>query len=112
MVRYAYYVLYAENSSWWKVALLIYCFYAIGSSLTLSLADIKVAGKGIVVFVVFLLIFNMLTFWIGNFTQNAFVWTTYYLSWFYFMMLLCLLANIGFTVLMFCIYCGRLLRAK
>jgi hypothetical protein len=30
-----------ENSNWWKIMILIYCLYSIGSSMTLSPADIK-----------------------------------------------------------------------
>jgi len=107
ILRFAYLVLYSDSSTWWKVALLLYCLCAIGGALTLSVSDILGAGKGFVAFVFVLLTLNMLTLWIGDFTRNAFSFVSYYFSWFYFLVLLCMFVNVCFVLLMFCVYRGK-----
>ena len=49
------------NTAWWKILLLAYFLFSIGSSMTLSSSDIKGALAGFLFFVLILFIFNLLT---------------------------------------------------
>jgi hypothetical protein len=89
------------RGNWWKLALFFYLFYAIGSSITLSGSDIKGAFRGFIYFVILLLIFNIATFWIGNFTLDLFNKINHFLSGFYFLIILSLVLNIAFIVILF-----------
>jgi len=87
----------------WKLTLIIYVLYSIGSSMTLSKPDVKGALAGFVWIVIFILIFNLLTFWIGDFSVRFLsrVMTMPYLSVFYFFLILSFLANLIFILLFF-----------
>jgi len=90
-----------SNGNWLKLTLFFYLFYSIGSSITLSASDIKGALRGFVYFVILLLIFNIGTLWIGNFTIGLFKKINHYLSGFYFLIILSLVLNIAFIVILF-----------
>ena len=87
----------------WKSALLIYVLYSIGSSMTLSKPDVKGALSGFGWLIIFILIINLLTFWIGDFStrflSQGMMMT--YLSVFYFFLILSFLANLIFILLFF-----------
>jgi len=94
---------FGNSEALWKSALLIYVLYSIGSSMTLSKPDVKGAFAGFLWIVVFVLIFNLLTLWIGDFatrflTQGK---TMTYISVFYFLLILSFLANLIFILLFF-----------
>ncbi|HPE86842.1 MAG: hypothetical protein PHT77_01920 [Bacteroidales bacterium] len=57
------------SSVWFYVFL--YLVFAIGSSVTLSPADMKGASKGFLYLVIFLLVFNALTLWMGRFMNEV-----------------------------------------
>ena len=57
------------STSLLKAILLLYFIFSIGSSVTLSMADIKGAKKGLYYFMIVLLIFNLFTLWIGDFAR-------------------------------------------
>ena len=86
---------------WWKSALLVYMLYSIGSSMTLSKPDVKGAFSGFLWLVIFILIFNLLTFWIGNFATRYLSNSVQYISVFYFLLILSFVANILFILLFF-----------
>jgi len=96
-------ILTGPKTNWWKLFLFFYLFYAIGSSITLSGADIKGASRGFVYFLVLLLLFNLFTFWNGNFVMEFFKQANLYLSGFYFLIILSLCLNIIFIVILFLI---------
>jgi len=54
------------TSSFLKALILLYFIFSIGSSITLSMADITGAKKGLYFFMGILLIFNFLTIWLGD----------------------------------------------
>jgi len=54
------------STSFLKVILLFYFIFSIGSSVTLSMQDIKGAKQGLYFFVILLLLFNLVTLWLGD----------------------------------------------
>ena len=89
-------VLFGAKTTWWKIVLLCYFLFSIGSSITLSPADIKSAFKGFLYFIVVLLLFNLATLWIGNFMLTIVAKVSFYFSVFYFLMILSIIVNIVF----------------
>lgn len=87
-----------RNLSSWQLYAFTYLSFAIGSSITLSPADMKGALKGFVVILVALLVFNLGTVWIGNFTTDILNKIAGYCSVFYSVMFLTLLINIAVAV--------------
>lgn len=87
-----------HNLSSWQLYAFIYLSFAIGSSITLSPADIKGALKGFVVILVCLLVFNLGTVWIGDFASDILTKIAGYSSVFYSAMFLTLLINIAVAV--------------
>jgi hypothetical protein len=94
-------ILTGPKTSWWKLALFFYLFYAIGSSITLSGADMKGAFKGFLYFVIVLLLFNIGTIWMGEFTTTFFSRVNQYLSGFYFLIIMSMCLNIAFIIVLF-----------
>ncbi len=94
-------ILTGPKTTWWKLVLFFYLFYAIGSSITLSSADMKGAFKGFLYFVIVLFIFNVGTLWIGGFTTTFFRQVNQYLSGFYFLIIVSLGLNIAFITVLF-----------
>lgn len=90
----------SQHSQWWKIAVLIYILFSVGSSITLSKSDVSGAGSGFVVFVLTLFVFNLSTLWIGDFTLKFFTFCNQYLSGFYYLMLFSMLISLVFIVLL------------
>jgi hypothetical protein len=90
-------VFHGESSSWWKIALLIYCLYSIGSSITLSPADLKTSGKGLLIISILFFAFNLSTIWMGNFATIWLTKASYVFSGFYSIMVLSLVVNLVFV---------------
>ncbi len=89
------------ESNWWKIILFLYFFYAVGSSITLSSADIKGAFRGFFYFLILLFIFNIATIWTGNFTLSFFQCIANNLSGFYFLIIVSLGLNVIFIVILY-----------
>jgi hypothetical protein len=85
---------------WWKSALLVYVLYSTGSSMTLSKSDVGSAISGFLWFIVFFLLFNLLTLWIGNFVSVFLARIAGYISGFYFLLILSLMANLLFIMVL------------
>lgn len=85
---------------WWKSVLLIYILYSTGSSMTLSKSDVGSAISGFLWFIVFFLVFNLLTLWIGNFVSVFLTRIAGYISGFYFLLILSLMANLLFLMIL------------
>ena len=85
---------------WWKSVLLVYILYSTGSSMTLSKSDVGSAVSGFLWFIVFFLIFNLLTLWIGNFVLVFLTRIAGYISGFYFLLILSLMANLLFLMIL------------
>jgi len=98
--NYGSYILKGEHACWWRLLILGYCLYAIGSSITLSPPDIKGAAKGFLFFAIVLFLFNSITLWIGNFTEKAFFTIGSYFSILYFLIILSIVANILFIIIL------------
>ena len=91
-----------HNLSTWQLYAFIYLAFAIGSSITLSPADIKGTLKGfsvIVAVIILIFIFNLVTAWMGDFSSDLVTRATGYMSIFYTAMFLILLLNIAASVL-------------
>jgi hypothetical protein len=86
---------------WWKPAVLIYLLYSTGSSMTLSKSDVDGAISGFWYVIIFVLIFNLLTFWIGDFAIKFLLQSVQYISGFYFLLILTIIANLIFMVILF-----------
>lgn len=102
-------VFHGKNSSWWKIVILLYCLYSIGSSITLSTSDIKTSVKGFLIIVVIIFLFNLFTIWKGDF---AFEWLTKaspFLSGIYSIMILSLVVNLLFVLIISIILMGKYL---
>jgi hypothetical protein len=98
--HYLQYILLGEQRTWWRITLLCYCLYSIGSSITLSPSDLKSALKGFLYFVVVLILFNLITIWIGNFTQSLFFKISSYFSILYFLLIVSIIVNLIFVVVL------------
>jgi hypothetical protein len=100
-LTYFNYIFSMTNFAWWKFVILIYILFAVGSSITLSPSDIQSSVSGFVYLVITLLIFNLTTFWIGDFTLDFFIKASEFLSGFYFLIILSIIINIGFIFILF-----------
>jgi hypothetical protein len=89
-----------SNAIWWKSILLIYVLYSIGSSMTLSKSDIGSALSGFLWFALFVLIFNLITLWIGGFAVSFLKGVAAYISGFYFLLILSCAANLLFILIL------------
>ena len=63
-------LLSGDNLSSWQFYLFIYLVFCIGSSITLSRADIQGARKGFFLLIMIVLCFNLLTVWAGDFATD------------------------------------------
>jgi hypothetical protein len=96
-----YNLIFSTNSiTWWKIILYIYILYSIGSSMTLSPSDVISAVSGFLWVIVFFLLFNLATFWMGNFMAVLLSKITTLIAGFLFLLLLSLIANLGFIVVL------------
>jgi hypothetical protein len=96
LVLYVQWVIHNPSITWWKITIVAYFLYSVGSSITLSPSDLKSAWYGLLFFILFLFIFNILTIWIGSFTLDFFKKTEGFLSSFYFLIVLSIIVNIIF----------------
>ena len=101
LISYFNLVFFGALSVWWKTTLLIYILYSTGSSMTLSKSDLGSALYGFLWLIVFLLIFNLITLWIGDFATSFLRRNIQYISGFYFILVLFLAANILVVILLF-----------
>lgn len=85
-----------QQTGFFKVLIFIYLLYSIGSSITLSKADIDGSIDGFKYFVLALFIFNLLSYWLGDFMIRYIVDTLVLLSGFYFIIILSILINLLF----------------
>jgi hypothetical protein len=97
------------GTAWWKILLMIYLLYSIGSSITLSKSDVTGAFTGFIFFVVVLFAFNLATLWMGSFTINAFYQANNYFSILYFLIILSLIINIIFIFVLILVHFIKLL---
>ena len=88
------------GASWWKSVLLIYILYSTGSSMTLSKSDVGSALSGFLWVIIFFLVFNLVTLWIGNFAIEFISRFARYISGFYFLMILSTIANLAFIAIL------------
>lgn len=100
LLSYLAIVFDGSHSLWWKNVLLVYVLYSIGSSMTLSKSDIGSALSGFLWFAVFVLVFNFLTLWIGNFAVGYLRDVAAYISGFYFLLILSFIANLLFILIL------------
>ena len=100
LLSYFTLVFIGSAAIWWKSVLLVYILYSTGSSMTLSKSDVGSAVSGFLWFIVFFLVFNLLTLWIGNFVSVFLTRIAGYISGFYFLLILSLMANLLFLMIL------------
>lgn len=93
-------VIHGENSTWWKIVILVYCIFSIGSSITLSKSDIVTAKDGLLFVIVLIVIFNLFTVWKSDFAMSYVVKLSSLLSGFYFIIILSLVLNLIFMLIL------------
>ena len=93
-------ILQNEGIVWWKYLLFFYLLFAIGSSISLSKSDIKGSFSGLLLFVAFILIFNLTTLWIGDFATTIFTSISNVVSSFYLVLLVSIVFNLGFLLVL------------
>lgn len=95
-VRAMYIVLFTgENLTNWRFYLFLYVVFCIGSSITLSPADMKGAGRGLAAFIGMLFLLNVATYWIiDNDLAETFRSFTRYYSFFYTTILFAIALNL------------------
>jgi len=102
-----------EMLSSWKLYLFIYLTFSIGSSISLSRADVEGALHGFSVFVFSLFVFNLLTLWIGDLSTQALNWFSGMMGSVYAIMIIALVLNgiIGILVLLISHSASKMRRA-
>jgi hypothetical protein len=98
-----------KNSSWWKIIILIYCLYCIGSSITLSASDIKTSAKGFLIIVALFFVFNLATVWKGGFALEWLSYANPVLSGIYSIMILSMAVNLVFVAIISVLLMGKYL---
>jgi len=88
----------SEKTAWWKIVILIYCLYCIGSSITLSASDVKTSFKGFLIIITFILLFNIATIWAGDFVSPFITKLCAILSGFYSIMIISMVVNFTFLI--------------
>jgi hypothetical protein len=85
----------------WKFYLFVYIAFAVGSSIQLSGPDIEGAISGFSTLVVFLLLFNLGTIWLGNFASSYFLYFSQFYGFFYAIMIFVLVLNLLVATLLY-----------
>jgi len=88
------------HSTFLKIAFFIYCFYSIGSSITLSKSDLATSGRGFLAVVIAIFLFNLATIWKGGFATVYATKLSAFFSGFYFIIILAALINLFFIVVL------------
>lgn len=91
-------VLKSEITTWWKIAIFIYCLISVGSSITLSGSDVKTAFKGFLIIIVLMFLFNIATIWAGEFATTFITKLSAVLSGFYSIMIISMVVNFTFLI--------------
>jgi hypothetical protein len=90
------------NFADWKFYVFLYVAFSVGSTITLSPADIRGAAKGFFTFVVLVFLFNLSTMWLtGRFADSVLVAVSEIYGGFY--------GIVGFTLIMNLIFAALLL---
>jgi len=77
----------------WQLYIFLYIAFSIGSSITLSWADIKGAWAGLIVLILFVFIINLATFWYKTPTGDAYQLVAPALTIFYSILLFTIILN-------------------
>jgi hypothetical protein len=107
--QYSEEVFGGKNSSWWKISILIYCHYCIGSSITLSTSDVKTSAQGFLIIVVLFFVFNLATAWKGGLALEWLSQANPVLSGIYSIMILSLAVNLVFVAIISVVLMGKYL---
>ncbi len=83
----------------WQFYIFLYLVFAIGNSITLSPSDLYSAGLGFLFFVLFLLVLNAVTGWMGDFLMRGILGLNPVLIQFEILMLVALFLNILVAVM-------------
>jgi len=95
---YLMFVFTSDKTSIIKIFIFTYLMFSIGSSISLSKADVENGLDGFLYFMLSLFVFNLLSLWIGDFMLKLATELLKLFSVFYFILLLSILINLLFTV--------------
>lgn len=87
--------------AFWQVVLFLYLTFSIGSSMALSPPDYRTAVSGFQVLAATLLVFNLLTVWMGRFLEPFFSWLAQLYQGLYTAMAFALIATVVVAALLF-----------
>lgn len=96
-------ILQNNNEVWWKYLLFFYLLFSIGSAISLSKSDIKGSLQGLLLFILLILLFNLSTYWIGNFATTIFAFIAQLMTSFYLILLVSIIFNLGFLLFLWMI---------
>lgn len=96
-------ILQNNNEAWWKYLLFFYLLFSIGSAISLSKSDIKGSLQGLLLFILLILLFNLSTYWIGNFATTIFAFIAQLMTSFYLILLVSIIFNLGFLLFLWMI---------
>ena len=83
----------------WRVYVFLYLVLAVGSSLALSLSDIKSSLKGFILILILLVVFNLATAWMSDFTYKLLLGLAGYLGPFFGLALFVAMLNLAIALL-------------
>lgn len=86
------------NTSWFKLLIFFYIMFSVTSSMKPSSPDVQTTKFGLSFISGALLIFNLLTLWIGNFALRLFEMASNFFVPLYSLLLLCLVINVCFIL--------------
>lgn len=88
-----------SNLTNWKFYLFLYVSLSVGGAINLSLPDLKGAAKGFIAVILFLLLVNFLTLWIGGVVESVYSACGDFFIIFYMIMIFSVLMNIIFALI-------------
>jgi hypothetical protein len=91
----------ALKTGGWKSIVFVYVSFSIGTSITLSPADIKHLAPGFISLVMFLMFFNLATVWMGSFSLALLSHLQVYLNMIYAVLLLVLCISVPILLLFY-----------
>ena len=88
-----------SNLTNWKFYLFLYISLSVGGAINLSPPDLKGAAKGFISLIIFLLLVNFLTLWIGGVVESVYSACADFFIIFYMIMIFSIFMNLIFALL-------------
>lgn len=101
-----------DNFQRWQFYIFIYLVFALGNSITLSFSDLRSAGYGFLFLILFFLVLNGVTLWMGDFFMKGILKLNSILIQFEIFMLIALLLNILAAIVLVVFLSGKCILAR